>query len=132
MGAVTVQLAKASGAAVISTASSHNLSTLKSQLGADYAFDYKSETIVTDILGAVADLKNTGHEFVGVYGAISLPDSFKIIAQIFDKLGSSKIVTVKKPATVLPPSDLPGDVEAKPVFAPVLDKDVEDSVLALA
>lgn len=128
VGTVTIQLAKASGAAVITTASPHNLSTMKAQLGADYAFDYKSDTVVDDIVGAVAQLKKDGHDFVGVYDAASLPDSFKAIGQIFDKLGASKLVSAKKLATVLPASDLPSDVEAHNIFAAVLDKDVLDSV----
>lgn len=101
---------------------------MKSQLGADYAFDHKSATIVNDIVGAITQLSSDGHEFVGVYDAISLSVSFKVIAQIFEKLGSSKLVSVKKLTTVLPPSDLPADVEAKAVFAALLDKDVVDAV----
>lgn len=128
VGAVAIQLAKASGVAVITTASSHNISAMKSQLGVEYAFDYKSATVVDDIVSAVGQLKKDGQDFVGVYDAISLPASFKAIGQVFDKLGSSNLVPAKKLATVLPPSDLPNDVEAKGVFAALLDKDVAHGV----
>lgn len=128
VGTVTIQLAKASGVTVITTASSHNIQKVKSQLGADFAFDYKSSTVVNDIVSTVDHLKKDGIEFVGIYDAASLPDSFKAIGQIFDKLGSSNLVSTKKLATVLPPAHLPSDVDAKGVFAAVLDKDVADSV----
>lgn len=113
---------------VITTASAHNIPKVKSQLGADFAFDYKSSTVINDIVSTVDQLKKDGTEFAGIYDAASLPDSFKTIGQLFDKLGSSNLVLTKKLATVLPPADLPRDVDAKGVFAAVLDKDVADSV----
>lgn len=128
VGAIAIQLARASGVTVITTASPHNIPKMKSQLGADFAFDYKSSTVVDDIVSTVDQLKKDGTEFVGVYDATSLPDSFKAIGQIFDKLGSSNLVSTKKLTTVLPPAGLPSDVEAKGVFAAVLDKDVGHSV----
>lgn len=128
VGAVAIQLAKASGVTVITTASSHNIPKIKSQLGADFAFDYKSARVVDEIVSAVGQLKEDGTEFVGVYDAISLPDSFGPIGQIFDRLGSSGLVSTKKLATVLPPANLPSDVEAKGVFAALLNRDVSDGV----
>lgn len=128
VGAVTIQLAKASGVIVITTASSHNIPKVKSQLGADFAFDYKSSTVADDIVSTVDQLKKDGIEFVGIYDAASLPDSFKVIGQIFDKLGSRNLVSTKKLSTVLPPAGLPSDVEAKGVFAALLEKDVTDAV----
>lgn len=133
VGAVAIQLAKASGLAVITTASSHNLSSLKSQLGADYVFDHKDAAVVDDVVGAVGQLKADGHEFAGVYDAISLPVSFKAIGQVFDKLGSSNLVSEKKLAIVLPASDLPSDVQAQFLIAPSLlgpHKGVADAVWA--
>lgn len=130
VGAVTIQLAKASGVAVVTTASSHNIPTMKSQLGADFAFDYKSATVVDDVVSAVAQLKKDGHDFVGVFDAASLPVSFECIGQIFGKLGSTSLVSTKKLATVLPPSNLPSDVDAKGVFAALLDKDIADGIWA--
>lgn len=128
VGAVAIQLAKASGLAIITTASSHNVSRMTSQLGADFAFDYKSATVVDDIVNAVDRLKQDAYEFAGVYDAISLPGSFKAIVQVFNKLNSRNLVPVKKLATVLPPSGLPSDIVAKGVFAALLDKDVSDGV----
>lgn len=128
VGTITIQLAKASGVAVITTASSHNISKMKSQLEADFAFDHKSATVVDDVISAVRQLKEDGTEFVGVYDAISLPDSFKIINQIVDRLGSSNLVSTKKLTTVLVPSNLPSDFEVKVVYAAVLDKEVADGV----
>lgn len=117
VGAVTVQLAKASGVTVITTASSHNLDAATSQLGADYALDHKSPTVVDDIVRVAAKLKADGTEFVGVYDAISVPASLKIISEVLDRLGSNDIVSTKKLATVLPLSDIPSDIKAEMVIA---------------
>lgn len=127
---MTIQLAKASGVAVITTASSHNFASMKSQLGADYVFDYKSASVVDDIVGAVEQLKTDGHDFVGVYDALSLAPSFQAIGQVFEKLGASKLCSTHKLVSVLPPSDdagLPSDIKVQSVFAAVLDQDALDA-----
>lgn len=59
-------------------------------------------------------------EFVGIYDAISLPSSFSVAGQVYNKLGADKTVSAKRVATVLPRSGLPTDVEAKDVFAALL------------
>lgn len=131
VGAVAIQLAKASGVAVLTTASARNLDAVTSQLGADRAFDYRSATVVDDIVAAAAELKKGGAEFAGVYDAISEKASFTILGRVFDRLGSEGLVATKKLAAVLPPSDLPGDVEASMLVAPMLlgpDKDVAEAV----
>ncbi|GAM90375.1 hypothetical protein ANO11243_084180 [Dothideomycetidae sp. 11243] len=94
VGLAAIQLAKASGVDVVSTASSHNISLVKSA-GADHVFDHKSSSIVDDIVVAI---KSSGKEYVGVYDAISLPDSLKHVVAVVDKLGTSN----KKLAATLP------------------------------
>ncbi|PSR82666.1 chaperonin 10-like protein [Coniella lustricola] len=96
VGAVAIQLAKASGLAVITTASAHNLASVKSDLGADYAFDYTKapERTVENIANAVSELKAKGYDFGGVFDAISLPSTFAVIEHLFDALDASNLLMV--------------------------------------
>ncbi|KAJ7773726.1 GroES-like protein [Mycena maculata] len=55
VGQYAIQLAKASGATVVTTGSPHNHELLKT-LGADGVFDYKSPTVVQDIKWAYPDI----------------------------------------------------------------------------
>ncbi|KAL5001306.1 chaperonin 10-like protein [Aspergillus recurvatus] len=87
VGATAIQLAAASGA---------------SSLGADIAFDYRSPSVVADIVKAIA---NT--EFVGVYDAIGEEVSFAPISALADLL--------KRPVNIA--SVLPCEKQT-PLFAP--------------
>ncbi|KAF2150267.1 GroES-like protein [Myriangium duriaei CBS 260.36] len=110
VGSATIQLAKASGVQVITTASSRNLSFVKSA-GADHAFDHDSASVVEDI---VSTIKDSGKEFAGVYDAIGIPETIKKSVSIFGKVGSGS----NKLASTLPvDKDLVGDVDAKQVNA---------------
>ncbi|OJJ67242.1 hypothetical protein ASPBRDRAFT_136293, partial [Aspergillus brasiliensis CBS 101740] len=80
VGTAAIQLAVASGIQVITTASTHNVEFVKS-LGAVAAVDHRSPTVVADIATA---LRTTN--FVGVYDAISTPETAKAISAIFDEL----------------------------------------------
>lgn len=109
VGAVAVQLAKASGLEVFSTASKHNHDFVQ-DLGASQVFDYNDSSIVEHITKAI---KSSGKEFAGVYDSIALDDSQKASAEILMQAGGSKKMT-----TTLPPSkDLPEGVQANGVFA---------------
>jgi NADPH:quinone reductase-like Zn-dependent oxidoreductase len=108
VGAATIQLAKASGVTVLATASARNLDVLRSELGADHVFDYKSDSVVADIVSTVKDLhSSSGVEFVGIYDAITDPQTFKeALLLILDGLKSDGLISVKKLALVLyPPPD---------------------------
>ena len=105
VGSCGIQLAKAAGLEVAATCSAHNFAYCRS-LGADRVFDYKSETIVEDL---VVELK--GRAFAGVFDAIPDPETFIKSAEIANRLGGKQMV-----ATVLPPAmpynkPLPGGVE---------------------
>ena len=102
VGASAIQLAAARGVTVVTVASSHNLQYVKS-LRAKHAFDYKSPSVVDDIVSAVR-----GTDFAGVFDAISTGESSKIWSQVLQKLGSGG-----KYASVLPeaegvPKDMAG------------------------
>lgn len=70
---------------------------------------YKSPTAVDDIVKAV---KSTSGDFVGIYDAISLPESYKITVPVLEKLGGGQL------PTVLPgPENVPSNVKTGNVFA---------------
>ncbi|PYH32172.1 zinc-binding alcohol dehydrogenase family protein [Aspergillus neoniger CBS 115656] len=80
VGATTIQLAVAAGLTVITTASAHNHKLVKS-LGATAVFDYKSPTVVDDVVNAL-----TNTEFIGVYDAVSEPASLEMVRAVLDQL----------------------------------------------
>lgn len=82
VGATTIQIAVAAGLTVITTASTHNHELVKS-LGATAVFDYKSPTVVGDIVNAL-----TTTEFIGVYDAVSEPASLELVRAVLDQLKS--------------------------------------------
>ncbi|KAK3107945.1 hypothetical protein LTR53_018003, partial [Teratosphaeriaceae sp. CCFEE 6253] len=108
VGALVTQLAVASGVKVITTASTHNFGFCK-DAGASEVFDYKSLSVVDDVVAAV---KSTGAEFVGLYDAISLPDdSYKYTLPIVEKLGGG-VLSIVLP----PPENAPKGVKPAGVF----------------
>ncbi|PLB44246.1 GroES-like protein [Aspergillus steynii IBT 23096] len=88
VGTVVIQLAVASGLRVVATASPANHQLLK-DLGASAVFDYKSPTVVEEI---VKELKDT--EIAGIYDAITSDQSLEPVAAIARQLGSHDIATV--------------------------------------
>ena len=103
VGSCAIQLAAASGLKVVTTASKKNFAAVTA-LGAEYVFDYESETVIDDV---VASLKNT--KFAGAIDTISKPPTMKASAEIVHRVGG-----IKKLVTMIPPpEDLPEDVEAK-------------------
>lgn len=113
VGSTAIQLAKFAGYKVYTTASSHNFGYVKN-LGASEAFDYKSKSVVEDIVSA---LKKNGDTLVGAYDAASKEDTVKAICEILAKSdGELKL------ATVLPetPGWATNGVKVSPVFAPTI------------
>jgi NADPH:quinone reductase-like Zn-dependent oxidoreductase len=102
VGATAVQLAVASGVKVVATASQKNYDFVKT-LGATDVLDYKSKSIVEDLVLA---LKKSGG-FAGVYDAVSEPDTIKLCAEVADRLGGGFIS-----CTLSPPEGLPESVGA--------------------
>lgn len=109
VGALTIQLATASGAKVITAASKHNHAFVK-KLGAVAALDYKDPTIVDDVVKAI---QAAGGEFAGIYDAIATEDSFKYTFAIAEKMGVPNV------AGTLPPPEkgAPETVKYGNVFA---------------
>lgn len=102
VGAVTVQLAIASGLDVIATASPGNFEFVKS-LGVREVFDYKEKDVRDGIVEAV---KRYG-VFKGVYDAISTPEALKLSIEVTEKLGGGFVA-----ATLAPPGNLPEGVKS--------------------
>ncbi|KAI7719536.1 oxidoreductase-like protein [Hortaea werneckii] len=108
VGALATQLATAAGAKVITTASSHNFDFCRA-CGAVDVVDYKSASVVDDVVAAV---QKAGGDFVGVYDAISAPDqSFKATVPILEKLGGGVLSVV-----LGPPEKVPDSVKVAKVF----------------
>ncbi|GAA5981128.1 hypothetical protein JCM10908_003994 [Rhodotorula pacifica] len=113
VGSAAIQLAVASGVAVVTTASPANFDFVKS-LGAAAAIDYRSDSLVED---AVKAIEAAGPEFGGVYDAISengtVQKSAEIAIKAFGGKGKLYVAT-----TLPPPADkLAGGVKAGGVFA---------------
>lgn len=102
VGAVTVQLAIASGLDVIATASPGNFEFVKS-LGAREVFDYKEKDIGDGIVEAVGGIG----VFKGIYDAISTPEALKLSVEVAEKLGGGFVA-----ATLAPPENLPEGVRS--------------------
>nr|QNC49720.1 Hfaza2L [Hypoxylon fragiforme] len=107
VGTNAIQLAVASGYEVITTSSPPNFGHCKS-LGASHVFDYKSSTVVQDVLDVIK-----GKECVGGY-AIQ-PGSDKPVFEIISKAEGRKFV-----ACAMQVQDPPAGIEAKMVFGSTL------------
>lgn len=86
VGALAIQLARASGLTVFATASSHNHSLVKS-LGAKEAFDYTQSDVIDKIAAALK-----GIDFVGIFDAVSSKESFTLGGELLTKLGGGPLV----------------------------------------
>ena len=104
VGSNAIQMAVASGYEVITTASPKNFDYVKS-LGASEVFDYRSETVVDDIVAAFKGKKSVGAYAIG-------NGTPKQCAQIVAKIGGKQFVACANP----PDPDMPEGVPFKFVF----------------
>lgn len=79
VGALTTQLAKASGYEVVTTASPRNFDFVKS-LGADHVLDYNSKTIVDELVDLLK-----GKTVAGAYDAIGAAESTTACAEVLSR-----------------------------------------------
>jgi len=91
VGLSTIQLARAAGAEVITTASAHNFELCKS-LGASQVFDHHSSSVVDEIAGALK-----GRDFVGAFDAIGMIDTLKACVEVVARNGGGKKVVTTVP-----------------------------------
>lgn len=93
----------------IAIASTRNHALVRA-LGASTVIDYKSPDVVDEI---VADINDGSGDFVGVFDAISEPDSYEKVGQVLQKLDKN---TAPRVVNVLPPQSPPDG------FQPLLGK----------
>jgi NADPH:quinone reductase-like Zn-dependent oxidoreductase len=105
VGSCAIQLAKAAGYDIATTASSHTHDYDTDQ-GAKYVFDHAKNTVVEVV---VSGLK--GKEIAGALNAISSEDTLKKDRQIMSQLGGNKFLSTVLPPHVIVPDVLPRDVK---------------------
>ncbi|PWY70282.1 oxidoreductase [Aspergillus heteromorphus CBS 117.55] len=104
VGSNAIQLAVAAGYEVFTTASPRNFDFVKS-LGASQAFDYKSETVIDDIVAAFKGKPSAGTLAIG-------RDSVEKCGEIVSRIEGKKFVALVNP----PSGPLPNGVGSKFVF----------------
>ncbi|KAJ4358138.1 uncharacterized protein N0V89_002717 [Didymosphaeria variabile] len=106
VGSMTTQIAIAAGINVIAISGAHNLE-LSKRCGAADTFDHKDPSLVEKVVAAVG----TSH-FVGIFDAISIPETYAHSLGILAKLGGGHLACVHPP-----PSDVPDNVQVGMIFA---------------
>ncbi|KAK8158282.1 oxidoreductase-like protein [Phyllosticta citribraziliensis] len=100
VGSSAIQLAKASGLHVLTTASTRNAAYARN-LGADVVLDYAAADVEAAVAAAIKNAADKeGAPFVGAIDAISSPDTLETIARIVAKAGlppSTKVATTHPP-----------------------------------
>lgn len=107
-GSMTTQLATAAGINIISVAGSHNFDFSK-RCGATQVFDHKDPSVVEKVVEA---LVKSGQEFVGIFDAISSPETYVHDLAILAKFGGGHLACSHPP-----PSEVPENVKAGMIFA---------------
>jgi len=108
VGSMTTQLATAAGLRVISITSARN-SGFSRSCGADKVFDYHDPLFVEKVVEAAA---KSGQDFVGIFDAISTPETYANDLAILAKLGGGHLACSHPP-----PNNVPENVKAGMIFA---------------
>ena len=106
VGATAIQLAVAAGVRVIATTSPRNFDFVRS-VGASEVFDYKSPTLVDEVVKAIGDKAS----FAGIYDAISESSTYEHCYAIIEAIGSGRVVITHQA-----PQDVPDGVQMTMVF----------------
>ncbi|KAF5867950.1 putative zinc-binding oxidoreductase protein [Botrytis fragariae] len=109
-GASAIQLAKAAGYTVVTTAGTQNHDFVKT-IGATYVFDHKSPTVIQDIL-AILQIGDA------IFDCIALASTQQACAEVAHKIGARKF------AALLPP--VPNEYNVEPVMVNGLDVGLVD------
>ena len=105
---MVTQLATAAGIQVIAITGAKNAG-LSKRCGAVEVFDYKDDSVVDKVVDAV---RKSGNEFVGIFDAISIPETYTPDLAILAQLGGGQLA-----CTHPPPTDVPANVTAGMIFA---------------
>ena len=95
VGSMTTQIATAAGINVIAIAGKHNQDLVK-RCGADRVFDHKDSSLVEKVIGAVEASQS---EFVGIFDAISIPETYARDLAILEKLNGGHLACTHPPPT---------------------------------
>ena len=106
VGSMVTQIATAAGIKVIATAGARNLEFAK-QCGAAQVFDHKDPAVVEKIVAAIEP-----SEFVGVFDAVSIPETVNPSLEILAKFGGGHLALVHPPTT-----EMPENVKVGMIFA---------------
>ncbi|KAF2732262.1 GroES-like protein [Polyplosphaeria fusca] len=109
IGSMTTQLATAAGINVIAISGAHNFDISK-QCGAIKVVDRKDTLLVERVVEAVAEYGQD--KFVGIFDAISSPETYADDVAILDKLHGGHLA-----CTHPPPANVPANVTAGMIFA---------------
>jgi NADPH:quinone reductase-like Zn-dependent oxidoreductase len=107
VGATAVQLATAAGVSVVAVASQKNFAGLSRYCKGDRIFDYKSPSLVRDIIRALR-----GTDFAGICDCVGTSDSVKAWTPIWKGLGG------RYGSVLPPPANLPKGIEGENVYGP--------------
>ena len=108
VGSMTTQLATAAGLKVISITSARNFN-LSQSCGAVEVFDYHNPSFVEQVISAAA---KSGQDFVGIFDAVSTPETYANDLAILAKLGGGHLACVHPP-----PDNVLESVNAGMIFA---------------
>lgn len=109
VGSMTTQIAAATGINVIALAGAPNHDLVK-RCGANQVFDHKDSSVVEKVVQAA---KVSQSEFVGIFDAISTPETYARDLDILVKLGGGHLACVHPPPT----DNLPSNVKTGMIFA---------------
>ena len=109
VGSMTTQIAAATGISVIAIAGAHNHDLVK-RCGAAQVFDHKDSSVVKKVVEAA---KASDSEFVGIFDAISTPETYARDLDIIEKLGGGHLACVHPP----PAENVPSNVKTGMIFA---------------
>jgi NADPH:quinone reductase-like Zn-dependent oxidoreductase len=110
VGSCAIQMATLAGYSVVATSSELNFGHCRA-LGAESVFDYKSPSVVEDI---VAACKATGKESAGAFVAYFNDDSTVSCSQVVSQLGGNQIVSTVVPPHMPVPEGVVGGVKVAP------------------
>jgi NADPH:quinone reductase-like Zn-dependent oxidoreductase len=108
VGSMVTQIATAAGLYVVAITGARNIN-LSKRCGAAEVFDHKDASVVEKVVDAV---RKSGYEFVGVFDAVSIPETYTHDLAILAKLGGGQLACSHPP-----PADVPGNITAGMIFA---------------
>lgn len=109
VGSTTTQIAAATRIYVVEVAGERKHGMVK-RCGASQAFEHKNTSIVEDVVGAVNARQS---KFVGIFDAISTPETYARNLAILKRLGGGHLACVHPP----PVDDVPSSVKTGMIFA---------------